>query len=88
METQAQQQERIAKKAAATKWPEDGPVPDTPRLQLSGEANNAFFIIGRAHRVARQAGWSQAQIDAFTDVAKAGDYDHVLQTCMKYFDVA
>lgn len=54
-------------------------------VQLSGEDGNAFFIIGRASRAARLAGLTQEQIDEFQGEARSGDYDHVLQTCMKYF---
>ena len=57
-----------------------------PKLRLSGEDGNAFFILGRARRVARDAGWDDTQIEEFTREAKSGDYDH-LQTCMKWFDV-
>ena len=55
-------------------------------VQLSGEDGNAFFIMGRASRAARRAGLTQDQIDEFLKEAKSGDYDHVLQTCMQYFD--
>ena len=67
-------------------------IEEKPVLQLSGQDGNAFFIIGWASRVAREAGWSQEKIDEFTVEAMSGkeqlwDYDHVLQTCMKYFEV-
>lgn len=89
METQAQQQERIAAKAAAAKWPESVPVPDTkPKLKLSGKDGNAFSILGRARRKAEDADWTDEQIEAFTTLATAGNYDHVLQTCIQYFDVS
>jgi hypothetical protein len=32
-------------------------------------------------------GVPQAQIDAFMTEATAGDYDHLLQTCMQRFEV-
>jgi hypothetical protein len=28
------------------------------------------------------------EIEIFIEEAKSGDYDHLLQTCMKWFDVA
>ena len=58
-----------------------------PQLQLSEQDGNAFFIIGRAVGVARRSGWSEDEINKFREDAMSGDYDHVLQTCFKYFDV-
>ena len=58
-----------------------------PELELSGSDGNAMMIIGKARRVARHHGWTNDQIEAFSTEATSGDYDHVLQTCMKYFDV-
>lgn len=57
-------------------------------LKFSGEDGNAFFIIGRAQRAARDAGISKEEIDEFLNEAMDDDYDHLLQTCMKYFDVS
>lgn len=58
-----------------------------PELELSGQDGNAFFILGKAARAARRAGWSKEKIEKFQKEATSGDYDNVLQTCMKYFDV-
>lgn len=55
------------------------------RVQLSGEDGNAFFILARALRAARGK-LSQEEIDAFTKEARSGNYDHLLQTCMAWFD--
>ena len=54
-----------------------------PPLKLVGEDGNAFAILGRASRVARKHGldWSKIQAEA-----TSSDYDHLLQTMMKYFD--
>lgn len=57
-----------------------------PRLQLSGEDGNAFFIMGRASATAKKAGWSKEKINEYLEEAKQGDYDHLLQVTMKYFD--
>lgn len=56
-------------------------------LQLSGENGNAFSIIARAHRALKAAGKAD-RIDAFTAEAQSGDYDHLLRTCMRWFDVS
>lgn len=58
------------------------------KLQLSGEDGNVFSILGRALRIIRRANWPKEKIDKFTAEATSGDYDHALQTIMKYFDVS
>ena len=58
-----------------------------PELKLVGEDGNAFFIIGKAVRVAKKEGWSKEKIEKFQKEAMSGDYNKVLQTCMEYFDV-
>lgn len=74
-------------KIEAAKWPDDLEVPPQPKLKLLGRDGNAFAVLGNAQAAAKKAKWSQEQIDAFAKIAKAGDYDHLLQTCMRYFDV-
>lgn len=54
---------------------------------LTGEDGNAFSIIGRCRKAARRAGVSKEDIDVFTSEAKSGNYDNVLQTAMRWFDV-
>ena len=58
-----------------------------PKVKLSGRDGNAFAIMGECQKAARQAGWSAEQIKVVMDDMKAGDYDHLLQTAMKNFDV-
>ena len=58
-----------------------------PALQLSGEDGNAFSIIGRAIRALKDAGYSAAEVEEYRKDAMSGDYDHVLQTTMKWCDV-
>lgn len=60
---------------------------EKPKLVLVGHDGNAFSILGRAFRVARQAGWKQEKIDEYKNKAMAGDYDHLLATTCEYFDV-
>jgi hypothetical protein len=55
-------------------------------LQITGENGNAFSIIARAHRALRLAKLDHL-IEEFSAQAKDGDYDHLLQTCMRWFDV-
>lgn len=58
-----------------------------PPLQLVGRDGNAFAILGAAFRAAKQAGWSQAQIDEYKQKATSGDYDNLLAVTQDYFDV-
>ena len=61
-------------------------IDEKPRLKLIGEDGNAFFIIGRAQREGKKfygpEKWAEIRNEAMS-----GDYDHVLQTMMKYFEV-
>jgi hypothetical protein len=56
-------------------------------LILDGVDGNAFMILGSARKTARKAGYTPEQIEALTDEAKNGDYDHLLQTMFKWFEV-
>ena len=57
-------------------------------VQLSGEDGNAFFIIGRTTKALRRAGAPKEDIDAYIAEATSGDYDHVLQTTMRWVATA
>jgi len=56
-------------------------------VQLTGIDGNTFVILGQCSKEAKRAGLSKAQVDEFMTEAMAGDYDHLLQTCNKYFDI-
>jgi hypothetical protein len=49
---------------------------------------NAFAVVGKATRAARRAGWRKPELDAFKREATSGDYDHLLQTVMGWFEDA
>lgn len=55
-------------------------------VQLVGQDGNAFFILGRCKRAAQTGGLPPEEIDAFMKEATSGDYDHLLATCMAWFD--
>lgn len=55
-----------------------------PELVLSGVDGNSFMLLAQARRVALKNGMNWV---AIRDEAQSGDYDHLLQTLMKYFDV-
>ena len=52
-------------------------------VQLTGEDGNAFAILGWVAAALRRAGHSDAAIE-FLHEAKSGDYDHLLQTAMRF----
>ena len=56
-------------------------------VRLTGEDGNAFFIIGRVGMALRKAGVPNTEIEAFRAEAMSGDYDNVLQTCMRWVEV-
>lgn len=53
-------------------------------LELSGVDGNAFTLLGKARKVALKNNMDWDKIHA---EATSGDYDHLLQTLMRYFDV-
>jgi len=55
-----------------------------PVLKIIGEDGNAFYILGKAMRVAKQ---NKMDWDAISKEAMSGDYDHLLATMDEYFDV-
>ncbi len=64
----------------------------TPRypdvvVQLSGEDGNAFAILGRCQRAAKQAKLDPDLIAQFREDAMQGDYGHLLTTCQAWFMV-
>ncbi len=57
------------------------------KVKLLGEDGNAFFILGRCLQAMRRAGISEKERDEFRKEATSGNYDHLLATCFKWFDV-
>lgn len=55
-------------------------------VQLTGADGNAFSIIGRVRRAILKSNRPDLA-KAFMEEAMAGDYDHVLQTCLQYVTV-
>ncbi len=58
------------------------------KVQLVGQDGNAFAILGAVRRAMKRAGLTAAQIEEFQAEATSGDYDHLLQTAMKYVEVS
>jgi hypothetical protein len=55
-----------------------------PELKLVGTDGNAFALLGKAAKVARANG---LDAKAIMDEAMDGDYNHLLRTLHKYFEV-
>ena len=56
-------------------------------VKLLDNSGNAFFILGKVTKELRRAKVPTDQIEAFKTEAMGGDYDHLLQTVMKWVTV-
>jgi hypothetical protein len=57
-------------------------------VQLSGQDGNAFFIMGRVTKALAEAGVPKAERTKCQEECMSGDYDHLLQTCIKWVQVS
>lgn len=59
-------------------------------VRLSGSDGNAFAILGLVVKAMRRADppVPKREQEAFHNDAMSGDYDHLLQTCMKWVSVS
>lgn len=58
-----------------------------PTVVLQGSDGNAFYLIGKCVKALKRAGYSKEEVAKFTEEAKSGDYDNVIQTAMKWCEV-
>lgn len=58
-----------------------------PILKLVGHDGNAFAILSRAYKQWIAAGNTKESWDVIQKEAMSGDYDNLLRTMIKYFDV-
>jgi hypothetical protein len=65
--------------------PQQPRYPDV-QVQLTGEDGNAFAILARTAAALRAAGVPQEEVDEYFAEATSGDYDHLLQTTMRWVD--
>ena len=56
-------------------------------VRLTGTNGNAFAVMGKVRGAMRKAGYGE-HIGDFLEEAMAGDYDHLLRTCMRWVDVS
>ena len=64
-------------------------MPKYPEItvELVGQNGNAFNILGICLRSMRRAGLSKEECDKFQAEATSGNYDHLLATCIEWFNV-
>ena len=53
-------------------------------VQLSGSDGNAMMIIGKVRLAMKRAGVTAEELRDFSEKAMSGNYDNLLQTCMKW----
>lgn len=58
-----------------------------PTVRLSGEDGNAFSILNRVDKALQQAGYTKEEREQYQQEATQEDYDHLLQTTMKWVEV-
>lgn len=56
-------------------------------VKLVGEDGNGLAILARAINAARKGGLSVDEVAKFRNEATSKDYDHLLATCMAWFEV-
>lgn len=56
-------------------------------IPMVGEDGNAFSILGRVKRIMRRADLPDSEWEAFHTEATSKDYDHLLMTVMRWFEV-
>ena len=54
---------------------------------LTGTDGNAFAVMGKVAKALRRAG-RRNLVEAYMAEAMSGDYDHLLQTTMRYVQVS
>lgn len=56
-------------------------------VDLTAVDGNAFSLIGTVDRALKRGKVPREEIEAFKKEAMSGDYDNVIQTCMKWVNV-
>jgi len=57
-------------------------------VTLVGEDGNAFNIMGLVSRALRRGGVPAEEVEQYQAECMSGDYDHLLQTTMRWVDVS
>lgn len=77
-----------AESAPAQEFSASNPKYPHIEVQLVGQDGNAYMILGLTKKAMKKGGCTQEQIDEYMKEAMSGDYDHLLQTTMKYVEVS
>lgn len=56
-------------------------------VKLVGTDGNAFAILGKVRKALQRNKVPQDKVETFTKEAMSGDYDNLLQVCMKWVNV-
>ena len=56
-------------------------------VQLVNTDGNAMAIVSKVRHALHEHGVSKEEVDQFVEEAFSGDYDNLLQTCIKWVDV-
>lgn len=67
---------------------EDGVRFPSVKVKLVGENGNAFAVMGSVREALRRGGASVEELEKFMAECMSGDYDHLLQTCMRWVNVS
>jgi len=64
-------------------------MPKYPNItvELVGSDGNAFAVLGKVSKALKRAKVDPKEVKKFRDEATSGDYNHLLQTCMKWVEV-
>jgi hypothetical protein len=58
------------------------------KVRLTGKDGNAFAIMGNVMSALRRAKVPAEEVKRFGEEAMSGDYDNLLQTCMRWVTVS
>jgi hypothetical protein len=58
------------------------------KVKITGRDGNAFMILGQVQRAMRNGQVPADDIEKWREEATSGDYDHLLQTCMKWVSIS
>ena len=64
-----------------------GTVPAKVNEHVLFGDGNAFAILGQAARAMRLAGWNKEQRNQYFELAKAGNYDHLIAVTLANVEV-
>jgi len=56
-------------------------------IQLTGEDGNAFAILARCKIAMRRVDIDKIEVESFMKEATSGNYDNLLMTCTKWFNI-